>query len=92
MSLEQDISKLMEADIFKPASKEEVNRRTDVIVKRLSTPEVKEAIERVLNYLYEDEYKGWEEDGNEEGDPVNSGHILHFLNILADAVGWEGRR
>lgn len=90
MSLEQDITKLQEDDVFKSASKQEVSARQTALLKNLSTPEVKQAIETVLGYLYADELKSWEEDDHEEGDPVEPGHILYSLNILANAIGWNG--
>ena len=93
MSLENDITKLQEADVFKPASKQEVSTRQADLLKNLSTPEVKQAIETVLDYLYADELKGWEEDAHDNDgnpDPVEPGHILYSLNILANAIGWNG--
>jgi hypothetical protein len=89
MSLENDVSRLREEEIFKPASKGEMASRQAVLLKNLSTPEVREAVEQVLNYLYTDELKSWQED-HEEGDKIEPNHILYSLNILSEAIGWSG--
>lgn len=88
MSLENDVTKLQEEDIFKPAGKEEIADRQAELLKNLATPEVRDAIERVVDYMYDDELKSWEE-GHEEGELPGSSkdHILYSLNVLAKAIG-----
>jgi hypothetical protein len=77
-----------EASMFKPADKEEIVNRQAELLKNLATPEVRDAIEKVVDYLYDDELKSWEE-GHEEGETPGSSedHILYSLNVLAKAIG-----
>ena len=75
---------------FQPASKEEVKSRGPK--PRMADLEVQEAIEKVVDYLWADEVRGFEEDSDkeyEEGDPIDKNHILYSLAILQKFV--EGR-
>jgi hypothetical protein len=92
MSLERDVEKIVEAGIFKPAPRKEVAVRQAAALQNLATPEVRDAIRRVVEYLWEDEVRNWEENSDsdkeyEEGDVVDKEHILYSLIILANAAG-----
>lgn len=74
---------------FKPASPEEVEKRNPPPAPRTASVEVQEAMRHVVDYLWADEEKGWEEDGHELGDPISADHILYYLNIMRKFIEGE---
>lgn len=51
--------------------------------------DVKDAISRVLEYMYADEEENYEEREEEEDDEEASDHIFLSLQALAKWTGWE---
>jgi len=88
MSLEKDINSIMEAGIFKPASKKEVAQRRPPPPSAPTKKEI-QAIEKILDMFFYDEETHWESYSENPAERPND-HIYNYLKTLAEYIGWAG--